>query len=618
MDNRPATRSLISQLAEDLRWLEEHALAPVTQGKRNHAEGKPEQGVQAAELHLAGALVRNCLGPYLEEPSPAPLHIAVVGGAGAGKSTIVNFLTGAGAAEANPQAGFTRHPIAYTNCNGALHLPAQLGFLGSLERLGETAGADLDRDVYQVRCVAADPTSAHILKEAVVWDCPDMTTWAARGYVARLLEIAAVADVLIYVASDERYNDELPTHFLQLLLQTGKPVIVCLLKMKEEDAPALIEHFQQEVLGKFPHPAIACLAIPFLTAEQLADPVRQASRFRIPLLNQVAVLLNPPEAARRRVVRGAARYLLAHRERLLGAARQDIAALEAWQAAVHTGQHEFSNRYRREYLSSEKFHSFDDALILLLDLLELPGAGRVVSTTLWVVRTPYRLLKGWLGKALSRPTGANLPETQVLEQALTGWLDLLHREAVRRAESNPVWAHLDKGFKEGLPDLARQRFEEAYRNFQQSLTDEVDQTARSIYEELEKKPVLLNTLRSGNFALDVAAIGSAFLFGHIGVQDFVLVPLMASLKQQIVELLGRQYVDNLREQIRSRQQLLVGQHIAQPLAEWLIQWPASGGSQFEHLQVVLRRLPLTIQQLGVLVQQAPENALRESHEYAGS
>src|SRR5437868_2525742 len=89
-------------LAEDLRWLEEHC------------RRQPDHALQAAELRLAGAVVRNGIVPFLEGGAPAPLHVAVVGGAGAGKSTVTNLLTGAVQAESNPQAGFTRHPIAYT------------------------------------------------------------------------------------------------------------------------------------------------------------------------------------------------------------------------------------------------------------------------------------------------------------------------------------------------------------------------------------------------------------------------------------------------------------------------------------------------------------------------
>ena len=65
-----------------------------------------------------------------------------------------------------------------------------------------------------------------------------MTTWAASGYVPRLLEVAALADVIVYVASDERYNDEVPTQFLHLLVRAGKAVVVVLTKMAESQAPA--------------------------------------------------------------------------------------------------------------------------------------------------------------------------------------------------------------------------------------------------------------------------------------------------------------------------------------------------------------------------------------------
>ena len=100
-----------------------------------------------------------------------------------------------------------------------------------------------------------------MLKDYVIWDCPDMTTWAASGYIPRLLEIAGLADIIVYVASDERYNDEVPTQFLKLFLQTGKPVLVCLMKMKESEIPALVSHFRQEVLARLVQPGALAGAI---------------------------------------------------------------------------------------------------------------------------------------------------------------------------------------------------------------------------------------------------------------------------------------------------------------------------------------------------------------------
>src|SRR4051794_18624269 len=115
MDNRNV-RALTTQLADDLTWLEQHS------------RSRPDQVLFAGQLRLAAALVRNCLGPFLDDQPPTPLHVVVVGGAGAGKSTLANLLSGAPAAEANPQAGFTRHPIAYTNAQAAINWTGHPGF----------------------------------------------------------------------------------------------------------------------------------------------------------------------------------------------------------------------------------------------------------------------------------------------------------------------------------------------------------------------------------------------------------------------------------------------------------------------------------------------------------
>ncbi len=590
-------RALTAQLADDLGWLEQHC------------REQPDQAQAAGKLHLAAALVRNCIGPMLDEQPPVPIHVVVVGGAGAGKSTVANLLSGAVTAEANPQAGFTRHPIAYTSSNGPVNWTAHAGFLGALQLLPQPSPSNLDEDVYQVRRIKADPVSGDLLKDFIIWDCPDMTTWAASSYLPRLLETAALADILVYVASDERYNDEIPTQFLHLLLQTGKPVVVVLMKMKESDAPALIAHFQREVVAHLPHPpgggVIATLAVPFLTSDQLTDPVRQAPRYRIPLLNQVAVLGTPAAAARRRTVLGAMQFLVHQREQLLSVAQQDLRALQSWQAVVAVGQADFEQRYLREYLTSEKFRGFDEALLRLMELLELPGIGKFLSSTLYVLRTPGRLLMGAITKAFRRPETPSRPELPILEDALGSWIDLLRKEAARHADEHGLWAHIEAGFHHsGLAERIWERFQQNYRNFQTGLATEVDRTARAIYEQLEKTPALLNTLRGSKFALDAAAIGGTLAAGGINWYDFILVPLVASLTHQLVELLGKTVVDAQREQTRERQQALMKQHLSAPLAEWLAQWPATGGSDFERLQLALRRIPTAITHLEECVQMA--------------
>jgi hypothetical protein len=586
-----SSRALTSQLADDLGWLEQHC------------RQQPDLLPTAGKLRLAAALVRNCIGPLLDDQKPVPLHIAVVGGAGAGKSTVANMLSGAVAAEANPQAGFTRHPIAYTSMDGVMNWTGYLGFLGPLQRLMDPRPSSLDQDVYQVRRVPPDPASYDLLKDFVVWDCPDMTTWAATNYISRLLEASALADVLVFVASDERYNDEVPTQFLRLMLQTGKPVVVCLMKMQADDAAPLVAHFQKEVVSQLPPGVVGTLAIPFLMPDQLADPARRAVKYRIPLINQVAVLGGAPMTARQRTVYGAMYFLRYHQEELLAAARKDVLAMESWQATVQIGRVEFDQRYFREYLTTEKFRGFDEALVRLIELLDLPGVGKVLSGTLYVLRTPYRLLKGWISRAVTRPESVGRPEQPVLEESLTAWIDMLRKEAARQSGSHPLWLHVTQGFQSGgLAEATRDRFQTLYRNYQVSLTDEVERTARSLYEQLEKNPAVLNALRGGKFAMDVAAIAGTVTAtvmapGLHWWADFILVPLAASMTHQLVELLGYQVVESQREATRQRQQQLMVQHLSTPLAEWLANWPATGGSMFERLQLALRRIPPAIHQL---------------------
>jgi hypothetical protein len=297
-------------------------------------------------------------------------------------------------------------------------------------------------------------------------------------------------------------------------------------------------------------------------------------------------------------------FLRRQQEDLLAAARKDVLAMQSWHAAVQVGKQEFEQRYFREYLTTEKFRGFDEALVRLIELLDLPGVGKVLSGTLYVLRTPYRLLRGMITKAVSRPESLGRPEQPVLEEALTGWIDSLRKEAARQSQTHPLWAHVALGFQSGgLAEGTRQRFQLVYRNFQVGLADEVDRTARAIYEQLERNPVVLNTLRGGKFAIDMAAI-TATIAGTIAAggvgslwHDFILVPIVTSMTHQLVELLGYQVVESQREATRQRQQELMVQHLSTPLAEWLMAWPATGGSMFERLQLALRRIPPAITQL---------------------
>jgi hypothetical protein len=622
------TRALIARLADDFSKLEEHA--------RHRQQTTAELG----RIRLAAAIVRNSVGPFLNDQPAKPLHIAVVGGAGTGKSTIVNFLLGAVVAEANPQAGFTRHPVAYVTGNEPLTWCSQPGLLGKLQRLVNPSPSSLDEDVYQVRRIqrpthspapattAAAPATAAspavtaaaplpsaskteplpgptpMLEDFVVWDCPDMTTWAAVNYVSRLLEVAGLADIIVYVASDERYNDAVPTQFLRLLLEAGKPVVIVLTKMRPSEVEPLLAHFRQEVLGriaadnpKLPRMA-ALLAVPHLKPEELADPLGRAASYRIPIINQIKVIAEPPESARKRVIRSSTHFLRTQGESLLQAARNDLRAVEGWCQAVQAGQDEFIDRLQREHLATKKFPRFDEAMERLMESLELPGPGKLISGLFWLLRTPYTVARSLLARIMARPEGLQLPEREVLDAGFQAWIDRLRATALRQANTHPIWQHIHQGFEANLAEETRQKFQDQLRAYERQVASEVDRVAQGVYLDLDKNPALLNTLRVLKLSLDLSAtLIALFGFGGINEWDLLLVPLAAALSHQLFELVCRGYIIGKREQTRARQLSLAAQYISAPLAEFLNKWPATGGSLFEQLQRAVGRIPSDIGRL---------------------
>lgn len=590
-----AVRLEVSQLADDLSWLE------------MHSRQQPDREKASSQLRLAASLVRNVIGPVLDGQGSTPVHIAVVGGAGTGKSTVVNFLAGCVLAEANPQAGYTRHPTAYIVGQSGSQWTGHLGFLGPLRRLDKPAPANLDEDVFQV--VEVPNSQNHPLGSAVIWDCPDMTTWAAGGYQSRLIEVAGLADVIIHVASDERYNDEVPTQFLHLLAKTGKPLIVVLTKMPASHAQPLVEHFSKEILSRLPVgpggiPTIPVLTIPSLKPTELADPIGKSSMHRVPLLNQVMVLADPVPARKRSVDRSV-EYLMNSLPDLLGIARQDLAAMEVWKGSINHGMSDLERRYQSDFLAGEGFAHFDETRERLLNLLELPGPAKGVAAALKALRFPYRFVRDAVMKSVTRPLTISRRESDVLGESIKALLDHLEADALKRADQGQFWKHVQKGFQNGLSDQATDRYRTSYRDYQLQSTEEIETTTREALAVLEEHPTALSIARASKLLVDVTSIALAFWAGGLNWPTLIYIPLFLSISHQLAELIVWQFVEGKRRQIRTKKLNAVKRTIIEPITYWLDEWPVTGGSSYEKLQSIVMRLPIQIDKMKTLIAGKP-------------
>jgi hypothetical protein len=315
-------------------------------------------------------------------------------------------------------------------------------------------------------------------------------------------------------------------------------------------------------------------------------------------LNQILVLSDSETATRTRTVSNAARYLSSASTNLLEVARRDLAEYDVWRAAVATGQAEFEERYRLEYLSGERFRRFDRYREEMMDLLELPGAGRALGGAIWLLRAPYRWSRDYVAKLVVRPEVYNLSETAVLNAALTGWLDRLQAESLRRAPTHPLWKQIAARFDGELAPQARERFEQDRRGFELKETDELEAAGKALIDGLRKNAILLNALRIGKFALDLVVIGLILYLTWVpSWYHLLLIFVGVSATHQISELLVRGVVESARMRVRGQREALVRSLLSAPLAAWLSQWPAKGGSSIEKLQQVMQRVPATIRLL---------------------
>jgi hypothetical protein len=133
-------------------------------------------------------------------------------------------------------------------------------------------------------------------------------------------------------------------------------------------------------------------------------------------------------------------------------------------------------------------------------------------------------------------------------------------------------------------------------------TDELQKTARAVPEKLAGNPVLLNLIRVAVLLFDLAVVGAILAYTWPPTWWLlVLVPLGVALSHQLVELVVKQVVDVGRNRLKAQREQLLAEQLTGPLAAWLNEYPASGGSSIERLQLILRRVPESIRELAALV-----------------
>lgn len=526
-------------------------------------------------------------------PSGDPVHIALVGGTNSGKSTVVNVCLGCPAAGMHVTARFSQHPEAYR--------PAALGdqwlmaypsrFAGYIRFRDARPPRQSDREIlshgYRPALGVFDSGSALTTSctlpgtAAVIWDTPDFSTDVAQAYLSAVLDVAALADVVIMTVTDESYADARGCALLSLISESGVQLYVVANKLTASQE--LLDDMKTKIdahwRGKTPGlPAEQWYCLPLVSGDTPAQRLASllARREAVALRDAIAHEAGRGAALKRQGLRGAVDFLERCLVDVLQLLSAEVEMVSAWKSTVRRIiQTDYLEPYRNRYLHGQRYGEFNHTLIRVMELLDVPWIGPLIKRLSDVLRLPFRLVHGLFQRLLrgSHVVSQRAPEQELMEELMTRTLAALKAEAQTLADTatHPAWSEVVRGLDSHVWRTQMvKRFETAYAVYRQDIEVEVQRRATAISHAIAQRPWLLNLLRGANLAVDAATIVLVLKSGGLNWSDAVVGPLVASLRRILVEAGLESYLSRQEERLKQKQfeamQGLVTTHLLQPVA----------------------------------------------------
>ena len=136
------------------------------------------------------------------------IQLAILGPTQAGKSTLVNAITGSDLAGVSALAGYTVHAqgiLINTDKEDPSTGNAIDMVFGNYDRVNKDALSTDNLKQYTLT-TATEPNNSD-LAPITVWDSPDFDSISATNYSEAVLVTAALADIIIFVVSKDKYAD---------------------------------------------------------------------------------------------------------------------------------------------------------------------------------------------------------------------------------------------------------------------------------------------------------------------------------------------------------------------------------------------------------------------------
>lgn len=297
-----------------------------------------------------------------------PLSVAIAGGTQSGKSTLANALLGARIASEDPRPRATTLPHAFVPRarleEWTRGFPLADAGYATLDADGDPRGYDADAatrpDGVVVHPLDATP------HDAVLVDLPDFDSGAPH-HRRRALEVAALCDAVLLVASQERYASDAVREFRAVLGPVGHELFFVGNRVDaDEVGPDMRRTFDapEDRWAALPEGREAIARAPGLARISAFVAESAKARHAIRARRRIAALAHLPERLRPVL------------EPLHDAAAAYDASVATWESQGRR----FQRLFREELLDRKDFPELEEALRRWLARFDIPGVTSGIRT----------------------------------------------------------------------------------------------------------------------------------------------------------------------------------------------------------------------------------------------
>jgi len=469
-----------------------------------------------------------------------PLQIAVIGPTQAGKSSLVNAILNRELAGVSPLAGYTVHPqgfcheVTYHDCDDLQH------YFGRFQCLEQGA---LNRNRLDCYSLANCPGKSDLLPPCVVWDTPDFDSIDAADYREGVIRTIALADVIVLVVSKEKYADQSVWEVMNTIAAFKQPTLICLNKVSEGSEELLLNSLRQKWQQSRHDAMPMVISLPFQ-----ASPTRPAW----PATANNALVNLSQQVKHKQAAENLRNLLLRQWPQWLAPVIAEHHAQHQWQRLVDQCLADALKLYRRDYLDHpHHYQTFQNALVNLLKLLEIPGIAKALSKTRRVMTWPVRKLMA-LGQGSVNPVQEVSILNQIGEHVLIQLADKLLEKAESQSSQVNWWRETAMALRQQRPQILL-RYQQAVAIYHDDFRQDVDAAAQRLYYKLQEQPLLLNSLRATRVTTDAGAMLLAIQTGGIGIHDLVLTPLMLTITSLLAESAIGSYMLKVEAELKQHQ-----------------------------------------------------------------